>query len=286
MKMQQRRRLTDLYSRGEYIELSDNSYVTHPDGTKTSTPPIVLWIRKMTPVDAETAYLKASARRATLIAGSKTDPPSDLYVSLKGEIDQFTKEDLVAWAVGTDLVSRRPVIEAKVASDEEWTDNRYLESLRERITDDDFGEKDAEDPEVVRIVAELARFQEAAEKAIEVERGRLTELYEQDTDVELRDRILKDMLQGQGDALWLHEFQSCQVWLCTYDGEDKKKRYFTNRSEVDELQAETAAAILEAVERLHVGDIEGKDSQQTADSSQQSESQEVPATDNSSSLPV
>lgn len=277
MKLAQRRRLTDLYSRGEYIELSDDDFK------------VVLWVRKMTPIEAETAYLKATARRVSLLSGAKTDPPSDLYVALRGEIDDFSYDDLVRWAVGTEMVNRYSIVEAQVADEEEWKENRYLESLRERSLEEDFTAKATEtpdDPEVVRVTAELARFQEAVDIATEKERARIQQEQEAETEVALHEKVLADLLQGQGDALWLTEFQRCQVWLCTYDGENKSERYFANRDEVDQIQGETYRQILAAIERIHVPDSEGKDSPPTPDSSPPSESPAPPATEVSSSPPT
>lgn len=263
MKTEQRRRLTDLYARGKEVELDDGN-----------GEPIRLWIRKMTPADAEVAYVKASARRAAFLAMGKEDPPSDAYIALRGEIEQFTPDNLVLWVTANEMVKREPVTTARIASAEEWTKDRYLDSLKERVEDEDFKrkvEEFPEDEEVVRVNKELARFQEQVDKEVEKERKRIERETSGLSQTELIDRVLQNMLESQADAAWLTEFSKCQIWRCVFDGDKRSQRCFENREEVDELYAETVQALVSVIEELHVTDMEGKDSQQTPDSSTESD---------------
>lgn len=258
MKVEQRRRLTDLFARGKFIEVTDGE-VTVP-----------LWIRKMTPSDAETAYLKASAKRAAYLTQTKEGLQSDVYVSLKTEIDLLEKEGIASWLVENEIVKRQPLIEARVAYEDEWHEEKYLVSLQNRVLDQDFLDREAEnaeDPEVQRVRAELARYQTQADSEVEKERLSLLKDFEARNIQDLRDDMMKMMMEAQADAAWLAEFQRCQVWLCVYDAEQRSEKYFDSRAQVDELQIEVLNQILEAIDEIHMKDLEGKDSQQTQDSS-------------------
>lgn len=263
MKVEERRRLTDLYARGETVDLA-------PEGQK----PFMAWVRKMTPADAEIGYLKASARRASIMAMEKEDPPSDLYLTLKGETDALNRQSLILWVAAGEMAERRFLIEAEVAGGEEWSKDRYLISLQERLSDEDFVQKievNSEDPEVIRIIAEIERYEAmVVAEVAEVEKTVMADL-EDLPDDELRKRVLTSMITAHADAAWLAEFQRCQIWLCTYEGDDHSKRLFNSRTEVDEYQAELTNILKETIDRIHVGDAEGKDSEQTPDSSQPSE---------------
>lgn len=263
MKIVQRRRLTDLYSRGEEYKIDDGE-----------GDPIVLWIRKMTPADAEICYVKASAKRASFLAMGKEDPPADTYIALRAEIEKFSKENLVMWATTTEMLKIEPQVEARLSFLDEWEKERYLFSLQERSVEPSFvqrAEELPEDEEVVRVTKELERFRTQITKEIERERSAVVRQMEETSTVELVDTVLQSMLESQADQAWLTEFQKCQIWRCVFDGVNHSQRSFEAREEVDELQNEVIAKLGEVIDRVHVPDMEGKDSQQTQDSSTPSE---------------
>ncbi len=263
MKVEQRRRLTDLYARGEEVNLA-------PEGEA----PFPVWVRNMTPADAEVSYLKASARRASVLALGKEQPPSDLYLTLKSEVESLSRENLVLWVTTADITERRAVIEARVGGSEEWSKERYLVSLQERYLDEDFTERrtsSPEDPEVLRVTSELERFQAEVDGEI----AEATRIAEQDTEElpveELFKRVLESMVGTHADAAWLAEFQRCQIWRCVYEAEDHSKPLFNTRAEVDAEQVEIIEQLKTVIDRIHVPDIEGKGLGETQDSSSLSE---------------
>lgn len=263
MDIKQRRRLADLYARGKDLDLA-------PEGQE----PFMVWIRKMTPADAELAYLKAGARRASILALDREVPPSDLYLMLKSEVEQLSKENLVVWVAATEMSPKRPVLEAKIAGEKEWSEENYLTTLTERLLDEDFLKKAEEEPdneELLRVNKELARFQEQVDKEI-AEADRICKAAAETQDLEdLQKEVLKGMISAHADAAWLAEFQRCQIWRCTFEGDDHNKRLFTTRAEVDEEQVEVLERLQVTIDAVHVGDAEGKDSPPTQDSSSPSE---------------
>jgi hypothetical protein len=273
MKLEQRRRLTDLYARGEEVALDDKGE-------------IVVWVRKMTPADAEVAYLKASAKRSSILALGKQETPSDLYEMMKGECDLLTKDSLVIWLASSVISTQTPLIEARVANAEEWSEERYLESLQERFMDYDFQKKLAENPEdeeVVRVMGELERYQgQVDEEVLKFSKETEAQL-QMDPEEELRAEVLESMLDAQANAAWLNEFARCQIWRCTFE-EDHVTPVWSQRKEVDEVQGEVLAKLAAVIDRIHVPDAEGKDSEQTQTLSLPSDSQGQPATDQVSSL--
>lgn len=264
MKPVQRRRLTDLYSRGRTLELNDDTTWIDDQGEEHPNTPVTLWLRKMTPSDGEIAYTKASAKRASLLALTKEDEASETYIMVKSSVDELDRDQAIIWLTTTEMFKRAPMIESRVSFEEEWVKERYLESLRERITDPDFQQKEEDDPddeEALRVHSELGRFQQRVTVETQKETDDVNNEYEGHDDKELKELVVKAMMDSQADAAWLAEFQRCQVWLCVYDGQARSERYFKNRSEVDELQVEVLGQIIEALDLLHTPDSEGKDSQ-------------------------
>lgn len=256
MKLEQRRRLTDLFAKGKLVDvLDENGEVA-----------LQVWVRKMTPADAEIAYLKASARRASILSMGKEEPLSDAYLALKGEIDLFSKENLVAWCVGAEMVERSPQVQTRISFDPEWAEENYLLSLQERLSTPDFQAKTAELPddlEVKRVHSELERYGLQVTEALDLAEKEIAVEMNSKSDDELREKVVQAMLDSQADSAWLLEFSKCQVWRCVFDSDKKSQRMFTTREEVDEMQAEVLQQLVAGVDLVHVPDKEGKDSQQT-----------------------
>lgn len=255
MKVEQRRRLADLYARGIEVPLGE-------DGASD-----VVWVRKMTPADAEVIYIKASAARSSILAMAHSDETSDLYELLKTETAQLSKENKINWLISTDMVEEGQLIQARVAGEPHWIDERYLESLIERSESEDFLAKDGtEDPEVDRVIGELKRYWDEVKLERDEREKELKAEYEYDSDEELTDAVLKTMLEAQANAAWIGEFAKCQIWKCVFEGENHLVPVFSNRQDVDTMQSEVIAKLTTAIDRVHVPDLEGKDSQQTPDS--------------------
>lgn len=248
MNVVQRRRLTDLYANGEEITVGEGGDAQQ------------VWIRKMTPADAEVAYLKANARRSSVLAQEREEEPGDFFISLKAEIAQLSKDNLIDWLIDSEMVNQTPVVEARLAEENEWTKENYLGSLRERFLDEDFQTLFTEvpdDPEVKRVMSELSRFHNEVADEVAALRADLRATYEYDSIEELQGRVLHESLVAQSEAAWLEEFYNCQVWRCTFWA-DTREPVFKTRAEVDDLQAKTSNQLREAIERIHVSDAEGK----------------------------
>ncbi len=261
----QRRRIADLYSNGELVTLGDG-----PEAEK-------VWIRKMTPADNEIAYLKASARRASILAAAQAGEDgehSELYEMLKTEVNRLKKDDLAEWLTDAEMVEVSPIIDARLAAEEEWSKDRYLAALRERFSEDDFQTKVEEfpdDPEVERVLDELTRFQALVTKEEKEARDGIYNDFAVLSLEELREKVMDSMLEVQGNAAWLAEFAKCQIWLCTREGDNHLEKVWPKRQDLEEVQTEVIAQLKEAIDRIHVSDAEGKDSGQTPPSSPPSE---------------
>lgn len=260
MDIKQRRRLTDLYARGALVELDDGG-----------GDPVQVWLRKLTPLDAETAYVKAGARRASFMALARQEgEPTELVIALRAELEQFGKDDLVLWLTTQELMKRRDLIEMRVSYEEHWQKDSYLTGLQERVIDDDYQRKAvdfADDPEIVQVQSELDRYADEVDEAIEGEKRTLTDEFSALDVAELQQKTMDIMLETQADGAWVNEFQQCQIWLCCFDPEKRSERMFKTRAEVDLLQQEVIHRLNDELDKLHVGDQAGKDSQQTQVSS-------------------
>lgn len=251
MQLEARRRLTDLYSRGRNFQIEDREEGIYEE----------VYLRKMTPLEMDQAFARATTARARAIAATK-DGSDDAYAALKANVDEMTHDDLVNWVVGSETTQKRSVYEAQEAAEDEWGKNKYLEGLQDFFVSETFQDMKADDPdnpEVVRVENEIKRFDAAVDKRIADERETLQELWSASPDDEMRKRVLNEISDMKGNSEWLIEYKKSQIWLCTYETENHRTRYFQKRDEVDQLQKPVTEQLLAAIEKLHVSDAEGKD---------------------------
>jgi hypothetical protein len=253
VKVDLRRRLTDLYARGEELT------ITGEEGEE----PVTLWIKKLTPVDAETAIARAGAARARVWAMKQDDEPSDILLSFQGQLAELDQEQLVIWASQADMATRRVVIEARVSFEEPWSKDGYLDGLMETANDPEFMKKvedEPNDPDVVRVNAELQKFYDQVDAEVATELEAVKRSYESWQINDLREHVLDAILKVQADTAWLAEYERSLAWLCTFDNENRSTRVFATRVEINELQDEVFSQIVSACDRINVPDLEGKDS--------------------------
>lgn len=266
-----RRRLGDLYIVGKALTFDDDS----------GEPPIEVFVRKLNPLEHETALKRANAVRASLLADFR-NPDSDAYKELQADLMDYDRDDLTHLLIEEERATHRAVIEAEVEAREDWANEGYLDGLIEAWTDelnDKFakGPDDPEHPEndekyqeAVKIEAEMQRLIEEVDEELDA----YIEAYEKDladlSEDELRRRCEKGRMQMKINSEWFTEFRRCELWLCVKE-KDRKTNYFTSRSEIDHLPLEVMTRIVNEYKSLSVEPQEGKDSRAQDDSSVSSE---------------
>jgi hypothetical protein len=266
---QRRRRLTDLYIVGTEVVFDDGQ-----------GDPITVFLRKLGPVEHETALKRANAARSRM-AAVKRQPDSDDYLAHYAAVTEFSEEELASYLLEEHRASRAPIVEAELASEGEWAKDGYLDGLHEAWLDGGMKEayaKDPEDPEAKRVFDELGRFADKvdAEVAAEVEAKR-ADLEHMDLE-KLQQAVFEKYMEVQASLAWLTEYRRCEIWLATRDPKDKKTRYFESRDEVNDLPIEVSQRLMDAYRDISVEPMEGKDSLATDTSSPSSEQQENPVT--------
>lgn len=245
--MAKKRRLSDLYVRGDFLEFDDGQGDT-----------VRIWVRKMAPTMHEKAMKRANAARAQVLAASR-DHSSDLYVDVKAKVSAMDNDDILDYLVEERLGSRRAVIEAELAAEEPWSEEGYLEGLQEAWTEE-LSEKhllDPDDDDANRVLGELRKFNDELEKRVAKEREAIEKDLSSKSPDNLDDLAAEKLIETQASLAWLTEFRLCEVWLSVYE-EDGKTQYFESRDEVDMLSVEVLREIQSKYRELSVDPTEGK----------------------------
>lgn len=256
-----KRRLSDLYVVGKELQLDDGS----------GEEPVVVFLRKLNPVEQETAVRNANAARARLLAISKS-PESDEYQSLISQARDLDRENQIDFLIGGPLQKVKAAAEAELAAEEEWSTDGYLQGLSDAWLEG-LNEEYAvnqEHAEAAKVFAELQRFAKVVDEIVDEERERLVAGYEHMSEDEIVDLVAKELLTLSSDTHWVREFRKNELFFAVRE-QDKKTRYFQSREELDELSQETLFALSDAYRQLAVEPVEGKDSRRTGDSSPSSE---------------
>jgi len=272
--MAKSRQLSDLYVRGKSVTIDDG------EGT-----PVEVYIRKLNPMEHEKALRKSNAARARVMAAVK-DPDGDEYLQVQGDVYDMVPTQIVNYLVEEGLDDTRLVAEAEEENEKEWSEEDYLQGLRDSWNDVLSGrlQEDPEDAEALRVLKELERFTTKVDKRIEKERENLRSELELHSIEALREKTVETFLKTRANLLWLSEFRRAQLWLAVRQVNDHKAYYFTSRDEVDELPEEVLTILVRSYAELEVDTLEGKDSEEIPDSSPSPEQGPVAETVVSSSL--
>ena len=267
------RRLADLYVVGKEVVFDDGA-----------GDPVKIWLQKISPLDHETALRRANLTRSRILArneASAVEADTALF-----EAEQMGHESRVEYLIVDAVQKKMPAFEAEAAAEEPWSKDGYLQGLRDAWADGLEARylEDPEDEEALHVFNEMKKFSDIVQERIEEEKESVR------ADLETRDEkwVLNEVadrfLQSRADLSWLTEFRKAEVWLAARDPKNHRKRYFDDRSDVDELAQEVLIKLLEEYRDLIVEPVEGKDSAAQDTSLPSSESPDKQETDAPSGL--
>lgn len=272
--MGQRRRLTDLWIVGKEVRLEDGDNFEE------------VWIQKLNPVEMADAARRADAIRARQLAMKNLANEDDYQAQMSAVLDYGDEPGrLIDYLISEDRSRSLRRHAAEMGADEEWSKSNYLEGLR-----DAWGTLEAtlasnpEDIEASRVGAELKRFNDEVDDMVEDDMAVLKDTMMSLPMDELRDRMVKRLIEFQANSTWLEEFYRCQLWFGVRQKDNHKQRYFESREEVDGLAVAAFRLLREHYESLEVESVEGKDSPAPAPSSTSSEPAASAAMEPSSGL--
>ena len=255
------RTLKDLYVRGTEVTLDDGQ-----------GEPVVVWVQKLNPVEHKTSVDKAGALRARILTISK-DPDNEDYQTIVNQVLDAEPSELIDLHCMVERARIAQMVSAEIADNAEWKDENYLTGLIQSWQDE-FEVKHKEDPEdeeAARVHSELARFdQKVADETdhrIEVFKDGLETMSLQ----ELQDMAIDHNVKLTADLAWNNEYTHWALFHAVRHSDDRKKRVFGTRKDLDELQVPVFTALRDALTSMTVDVMEGKDSAATPPSSPTSE---------------
>ena len=249
--MAKKRRLTDLYVK--------EKIVTFDDGNGA----ISILLKKMNPVDHESAFRMANAARARLVS-QRNDFDSEAFQAVYSEAIEMDRNDLISSLINEKLDSERLVIEARISSEDEWSKDDYFQGLND-AWNSELSERfssDPDDEEASRVHDELRRFTDLVQKELDHFSMEARSVFDSRTDDEIARSYTELLMRLEGDLRWVMEYRKASIFYMVFDP-DTKRRYFDDRAEVDMLSQEVLTILVDEIESLNVDVMEGKDSLET-----------------------
>lgn len=260
--MPKTRKLSDLYVVGKDVTISGR----FDDGERGE---ITVRVQKLNPVAHETALRKANAARAGTLLMSRLPEDSEERSDFMNQLFDIAKnkDETIDFLAGEYAANKYPAIEAEIAAEDEWSNDDYLQGLKDSWEDElkavyangpkeeDEGEEYARSE---KVMAELLRFQDQVYKEVESQRQSFRKDIATRSEESLINEAVNKLIESQADMNWLTEYRKCEVWLGVLDAKTKK-HYFSTRAEVDELAPEVLGEIIRAYAELNVDTVEGKD---------------------------
>lgn len=260
-----RRRLSDLYVVGKEL--------TFDDGAEGEDP-ITVWISKISPIEQRNAADEAAAERARVLRTRNLPADStekmrmfDQLVEMGGD----DRETLVNYLISPKMYEAEQSAEARLAAEDPWSKDDYLQGLQD-LWNKEHQErylKDPEDEDALQTFNELKKFAEEVEEAVADEREALAAGYEGESTEEMQAKAVDLLISTEADFAWMNEFRKWQVFYAVRYDDNHKERYFESREEVDMVDSDVFARLLQEFLDLSVDVTEGKDSEETPNSSEE-----------------
>jgi hypothetical protein len=247
-----KRRLTDLWVVGRELSLDDGS-----------GEPIKIWIQKLNPVEAGETTRRCDAVRAKLLA-ARHERSGVTYQAVQAVVMDIGNDvaRIADILLAEDRVRLVNSTEARMANEEEWSKNNYLQGLRDAWTDgvERRWLEDKTDPEADRVFTEINRFTEAVGELVDAEMDVMREAMMTRPLLELQDDLVQRLLELDSNQAWVEELRRCEIYYGTRETGDHRRRCFADRDEVDDLSPTTYQRLRAAFENLEVDVLEGKGS--------------------------
>lgn len=245
--------LTDLYTVGKEIVV------------KQGEVEVPVYLRKLSPVDHETAMRRANAKRARTLTLKhlKLDNSDEERDAVLNEVFDTapTRERLIEFLVEDKVSKVVKAREAEVAAREHWAENDLLQGLKDAWLEEYFVRfsTDPEDQEARDIKEKIDEFNKEVQEFIEGDRRDARKTFEDYDDEKLIKLALDRLIEAKADADWLTEYRRSEVWLGTRKPDNHKEKYFKSREEVDDLSINVLAELINNFMELTVDAIEGKE---------------------------
>lgn len=235
-------------------------------GDNQDTDVVKVFLRKLTPIDLQAAIKHANAARSRART-RYLDPESDDYqaaISASQSMGRDTAIDFLVSIKAGEIVEKH---EARVTGEKEWSEDSYLEGLRDSWADLEsvFFSLDEDDPERAeanRIFAELKRFTDQVESSLSDELDDIRDVFEGRDDDWLFEEAAKKSMDSDCEQCWLTAYREAEIFYGVREAKDHNKRYFKDFEEVRNLSSPMVTRILEEYHALNVDPVEGKESEE------------------------
>lgn len=249
-----KRRLSDLFVTGEDVSFDDGS-----------GEPIRVWVQKLTPAETQLAVEKSRPSKTKIISIKKL--PDDHYLKLRyldelesGGIEE--KIDFIKFLIRPKLEEARISAQERVAAEDEWSKDDYLNGLQEAWNDElqaKWINSDDEDDEANRVYDELKRYTDQVIKEVEAaEKDLINELDDLSLEA-LQRRSVNRLIETHGDNILINEFRKQQLFYAVREAENHKNKYFESIDEINTLPEVISNRLFIVYGELAVDSFEGKE---------------------------
>lgn len=259
--MPAKRRLEDLYVVGKELPIDDGQ------------GEVKVWLQKLSPVDSASVLRRANMARAK-VRTVRRDKQSDEYLDMWIEVLEWDDQaTLIEYLVAEDLMRVRERVEAELAAEDEWAKDDYLQGLRDAwesgLSETYF--TNPNDIDARRVYGELERFAAEAEARGKDDVDAARAKFEAMEFGVLQEKAFDRVISYRGSAAWLEEYHRSELLYGVREAENHKAYYFKTPEDIDQLSAEVLGLLYREYAALSVDVMEGKDSEETPDSSASSE---------------
>jgi hypothetical protein len=240
------RKLSDLFITGRELEIDDGHGA------------VKVYIRKISPVDAQAAYRAANAAKAVALT-AKTDPDDLTFQIVRERTEKMQKDEIVEQLVELEVQKKRLIIEAELEAEEEWSKDDYIQGLHD-AWEGGLKKKHFTDPdeETKHVFDEMKRFDAELEKRVERERKSVEKDISSLSAQKVRDRFFDEQFERHAEVAWITEYRKHELFHAVRDPDNHDERLFGSPDEIDGISTKLIELLRETYKDLEVDGLEGK----------------------------
>lgn len=222
-----------------------------------------VWLQKINTWQERDAVQKSKISRAPIMALKRDldNPDRYIYEDLLEKWGYTSREIQIKFFIGPKLQEARDSAEARIAYEDEWKNDDYLNTLQE-AWNGGLAERftlDQDDVEAKRVFSELYRYTQQVDSAVEHEEKELIASYSDYSDEKVYEKAIDFLIEREADAVQIEEFRRWQMFYAARSIDDHDEMFFVERSDLDAIDPSVYERLVQEYIDMIFEGLEGKE---------------------------
>lgn len=226
-----RRKLTDLYVKGEEVRFDAEGATKGPFESPPTDDQVCVWVQPPSPLQREMALRDAQATRARAVLNAKRDNESEERLTALSFIEDMGPDTLIEYVMLSEADDRRREAMRDVLGYEEWADISELQDAMRQFDEADASE---DDPEFAALLEKDVEFGKQIDKRVKELEEAAREVMKQTPKEKLEERALARRADLQAGQVFMRTYERHMLFYACRVHDDHTELFFEDVTELSE----------------------------------------------------